>query len=79
MECIPYRYTLTLDQRTGFPALADGVTGPLLDTWLARLPRSLEEAPGVQVSMVLDAGRPGAPALEERRAGVEEQPADCEQ
>ena len=74
VDCVPYRYTLTLDQRTGFPALADGVTGPLLDTWLARLPRRLAEVPGVKVSTVLDAGRPGAPDFEVRLAGVEEQP-----
>jgi len=74
VDCIPYRYTLTLDQRVDFPALADPETGPLLDTWMARLPRTLAEVPDVKVSTVLDAGRQGPPDFEVRLLGVAEQP-----
>jgi DsbC/DsbD-like thiol-disulfide interchange protein len=73
VDCIPYRYTLTLDQRVDFPSLADPETGPLLDTWLARLPRTLAEVPDVKVSTVLDAGRQGQPDFEVRLLGVTEQ------
>ncbi|HKI05086.1 MAG TPA: protein-disulfide reductase DsbD domain-containing protein [Thermoanaerobaculia bacterium] len=74
VDCIPYRYTLTVDQRVGFPTLADPETGPLLDTWLARLPRTLAEVPDVKVSTVLDMGRRGGPDFEVRLVGVEQQP-----
>lgn len=77
IDCIPYRYTLTLDQKVGFPAL-DAETRPLLDTWLALLPKTLEQVPGVQVSSVLDASRPEQAEFQLRLQGVEPQPGRTE-
>ncbi|HEV2856608.1 MAG TPA: protein-disulfide reductase DsbD domain-containing protein [Thermoanaerobaculia bacterium] len=73
VDCIPYRYTLTVDQKVGFPTLTDPETAPLLEQWLARLPKALSDVPGVKVSTLLDMGRT-PPDFEVRLVGVEEQP-----
>lgn len=57
VDCIPYRYTLKVDQKVGFPVLADPETSPLLDEALSLLPKTLIEVPEVKVSTVLDMGR----------------------
>lgn len=77
IDCIPYRYTLTLDQPVGFATL-DAATQPLLDTWLALLPKTLAQLPGVQVSSVLDASRPEQAEFQLRLLGVEPQPGKTE-
>jgi DsbC/DsbD-like thiol-disulfide interchange protein len=69
VDCIPYRYTLTMDQKVGFPALADPETSPLLDEALALLPKTLIEVPDVKVSTVLDMGR-ATPDFEVRLLNV---------
>lgn len=73
VDCIPYRYMLTVDQKVGFPPLRDPETSPLLEQWLDRLPKTLADVPGVKVSTVLDTAR-NPPDLEVRLVGVEEQP-----
>lgn len=73
VDCIPYRYTLTLDQKVGFPTLADPETSPLLDEALSLLPKPLSEVPDVKVSTLLDMGR-ATPDFEVRLLNVELQP-----
>jgi suppressor for copper-sensitivity B len=74
IDCVPYRYTLTLEQPLGERFLKDPETAPLLRTWLDRVPRTLAEAPGIKVSTLLNTGRPGGPELEISLVGVEAQP-----
>ncbi len=69
-DCIPYRYTLALDQPLGEPSAADPQTAALLQSWVERLPRIVREMPGVQTGAVLDASRGGTPELEVRVLGV---------
>ncbi|HEX9940489.1 MAG TPA: protein-disulfide reductase DsbD domain-containing protein [Thermoanaerobaculia bacterium] len=71
VDCIPYHYTLSVDQPVGDPPANDPETVPLLKAWLDRLPRLPREVPGLQVGAGLDASRPGQPpALEIRLRGV---------
>jgi DsbC/DsbD-like thiol-disulfide interchange protein len=69
-DCIPYRYTLTLDQPLADPATTDPETVGLLQIGLERLPRIVREVPGLQTGAVLDASRPGPPELEVRVLGA---------
>jgi DsbC/DsbD-like thiol-disulfide interchange protein len=69
-DCIPYRYTLALDQPLGEPSVADPQTAALLQIWVERLPRIVREMPGVRTGAVLDASHDGAPELEVRVLGV---------
>jgi len=69
-DCIPYRYTLALDQPLGEPSAADPQTAALLQSWVERLPRIVREMPGVRTGAVLDASRGGTPELEVRVLGV---------
>lgn len=61
VDCIPYRYTLAVDQPLGSP-LPDPEIKPLLDRWWGRVPAS--QVPGVSTSAALDLTRPEAPVLE---------------
>lgn len=71
VDCIPYRYTLTLDQPVGDQPASDPETRSLLQSWLDRLPRLPEEVPGLGIGAALDASRPGQPPmLEVRLLGV---------
>ena len=72
-ECIPYRYTLHLDQplaSTGSAATEDPATAPLLAAWWDRLPAPASSLAGVTTAGTLVAGAAG-PALEVRVDGVE--------
>jgi DsbC/DsbD-like thiol-disulfide interchange protein len=69
-DCIPYRYTLTLDQPLADPATTDPETVGLLQAGLERLPRIVREVPGLQTGAVLDASRGGVPELEVRVLGA---------
>lgn len=77
VDCIPYRYTLTVDQKVGFPTLADPETSLLLDEALTLLPKTLAEVPDVKVSTVLDTGR-ATPDFEVRLLNVQPQPGKTE-
>ena len=76
VDCIPYRYTLTLDQplapaesaRTAEP---DPATEPLVTAWWNRLPASETALPGVATEGALVAGGAAGPVLEVRVDGVE--------
>ncbi|HEV8578156.1 MAG TPA: protein-disulfide reductase DsbD domain-containing protein [Thermoanaerobaculia bacterium] len=78
VDCIPYRYTLTLEQPLGEPAVTDPDTAPLLQSWLDRLPRTAAEVPGLQIGTLLDAARPGEPDLEIRLRGVTAKPGETD-
>ena len=73
VDCIPFRYTLTLDQPLGDAPEGDPATAPLVQTWVDRLPRIAREIPGVRTGAVLDASRQGGPDLEIRVLGVKAQ------
>jgi len=70
IDCVPYRYRLTLEQPLGDQPIADPETSPLLQAWLDRLPHALAEVPGLKYSTVLDASRPGGAELEIRLLGI---------
>lgn len=70
VDCIPYRYKLTLEQPVGEAPEADAETAPLLQAWLDRLPRLPGEVPGASTGAVLDASRPAGPELEIRVLGA---------
>lgn len=65
VDCIPYRYTLALDQPLGSP-VPDPGTAPLVDRGWARLPASV--VPGVTTTAAIDVS--GPPALEVRVQGA---------
>jgi suppressor for copper-sensitivity B len=75
VDCVPYRYTLTLEQPLGDTAAADPETAPLLDAWRARVPRPAEEISGLQTGGVIHQGGQGqdGPLLEVRVIGAEGQ------
>jgi DsbC/DsbD-like thiol-disulfide interchange protein len=73
VDCVPFRYTLTLDQPLGDVPEGDPATAPLVQTWVGRLPRIAREIPGVRTGAVLDASRQGGPDLEIRVLGVKAQ------
>ena len=70
VDCVPFRYTLTLDQPVGEAPESDLETGPLLQAALDRLPRTTAEVAGVTTGAVLDASRPDGPDLEIRVLGA---------
>ncbi len=73
VDCIPFRYTLTLDQPLGDTPEGDPATASLVQAWVDRLPRIVREVPGVRTGAVLDASRQGGPDLEIRVLGVKAQ------
>jgi DsbC/DsbD-like thiol-disulfide interchange protein len=75
VDCVPYRYTLAVDQPLGDQPSADPATVPLLQSWLDQVPRTVSELPGVKTGAVLDAGRAGETAdLVVRVLGAKAQP-----
>lgn len=74
VDCVPYRYTLTVDQPLGDQPATDPETVTALQTWLNQVPRITRELPGVKTGAVLDASRTGgAPDLEVRVLGAKAQ------
>jgi DsbC/DsbD-like thiol-disulfide interchange protein len=70
VDCVPFRYTLALDQPLGDKPMADPATVTILQSWVERLPRIAREVPGVRTGAVLDASRPGSADLEIRVLGA---------
>jgi suppressor for copper-sensitivity B len=68
VDCIPYRYTLTLDQPLADEAVPDPEIAPLLNAAGARLPAKADELAGVQTGGAVHIGEP--PVLEVRLRGV---------
>jgi len=68
VDCIPYRYQLTLDQPLGDAAEADPGTEPLIASWWSRVPAPAGTLAGVTTEGSLTAS---GPALEVRVEGVE--------
>jgi DsbC/DsbD-like thiol-disulfide interchange protein len=74
VDCIPYRYTVTLDQPLAQPGQAaeeDAATAPLVTAWWSRLPAPAASLSGVTTAGALVAGGAQGPALEIRVDGVE--------
>jgi len=67
VDCIPYRYTLTLDQPLGSP-VPDAQTTPMIDRAWASVPTA--PSPGVTTTAALDMSQPAAPVLEVRVEGA---------
>lgn len=67
VDCVPYRYTLTLDQPLG-ASVADPETAPLIDRAWASLPTPPGQ--GVTTTAALDVSQPSAPVLEVRVEGA---------
>ena len=67
VDCVPYRYTLAVDQPLGGRPVPDPETSPLVAAWWDRLPVS--EPPGVATRGHLEPGAP--PILEIRVQGAE--------
>jgi DsbC/DsbD-like thiol-disulfide interchange protein len=57
VDCVPHRYTLTLDQPVGDKAVADPATAPLLDRWFGQVPVALKQQAAVHADLSL---RPAA-------------------
>src|SRR4051794_11292854 len=78
VDCIPYRYTLTVDQplvNQSDQLDSDPQTVPALQSWLDQVPRITRELPGGMTAAVLDASRAGGtPDLEIRVLGARAQP-----
>lgn len=70
VDCIPYRYTLTLEQPLADEAVPDPETVPLLNAAGASLPAKADEVAGVQTGGAVHAGPAGEPVLEVRLRGV---------
>ena len=70
VDCVPYHYTLALDQTVGTDNEFDPETAPILQAWLERLPRTAGEVPGVRTGAVLDASHGGPAELEVRVLGA---------
>jgi DsbC/DsbD-like thiol-disulfide interchange protein len=70
-DCIPFRYTLTLDQPLGIPAQADPETATLLQSALERLPKPVGIMAGVTTEVALDTSLPASPDLEIRVRGAQ--------
>ncbi|MFL6262618.1 MAG: protein-disulfide reductase DsbD domain-containing protein [Thermoanaerobaculia bacterium] len=74
VDCVPYRYTLTVDQPLGDRPDSDPETVLALQSWLDQVPRITRELPGVRTGAVLDASRSGeTPDLEIRVLGARAQ------
>jgi suppressor for copper-sensitivity B len=69
-DCIPFRYTLTLDQPVGVPTQPDPETAPLLQAALERLPKTASEMAGVTTEVSLDTSLATGPDLEVRVRGA---------
>jgi DsbC/DsbD-like thiol-disulfide interchange protein len=70
VDCVPFHYTLTLDQPVGLPAQPDPETAPLLQAALDRLPKTTATVAGVTTAVSLDASLSTGPDLEIRVRGA---------
>src|ERR1700681_4338340 len=70
VDCVPFRYTLTLDQPVGIPALPDPETAPILQAARDRLPKTMADVAGVTTAISLDASLTTGPDLEIRVRGA---------
>jgi suppressor for copper-sensitivity B len=70
VDCVPFRYTLTLDQPVGDRPEPDPEIAPLVQAALGRLPKTMGELAGVITEVSLDAGLTTGPDLEVRVRGA---------
>ena len=71
IDCIPYRYTLRLEQPTGPEAVEDPETAPLLARWRETLPLPVAEVAGVATRGWLDLSGADGPVLDVTVTGAE--------
>ncbi|MBV8200383.1 MAG: hypothetical protein JOZ15_07135 [Acidobacteria bacterium] len=69
VDCIPYRYDLSLDQPLGERAQTDPLTSRLLAAWRRQVPLP-SPAATTKISEIVRAGRPAEARLELRLRGV---------
>lgn len=74
VDCVPYRYTLTVGQPVGGEPAADPETAELLAAWRDRLPRPAGEVPGLETDGRLDLRDLRRPVLEVTVAGARPAP-----
>ncbi|MFP3940072.1 MAG: protein-disulfide reductase DsbD domain-containing protein [Thermoanaerobaculia bacterium] len=74
IDCVPYRYTLTVHQPVGGEAKPDPELVPLLDRWRERLPRPVAQVPEVSTQGWLNLADLDRPVLEVRVEGVRPAP-----
>ena len=70
IDCVPYRYTLTLEQPVAGDAKPDPDLAPLVERWRERLPRPVAQVPGVATQGRLNLSDLDRPVLEVRVEGV---------
>jgi suppressor for copper-sensitivity B len=70
IDCVPYRYTLSLDLPLAAERVPDPETAPLIATWLARVPEPLRQQPGVRAAARLERDPPDHLVLELSLDGV---------
>jgi len=63
VDCVPHRYTLTIEQPVGADPVPDPDTAKLLDRWRGRVPRPVAEVAGVSTDAVLDVSDLAHPVL----------------
>lgn len=78
VDCIPYRYTLSLEQPVGDQPVGDPETALLLEAWWSRLPRPAGLVPGVQTGAAIHPKGTEGPELEVRVAGAQAKPGGAE-
>lgn len=75
VDCVPYRYDLSLTQPLGGAAVPDPGTAPLIERAWASLPVPAGQLPGVSTHAALEPGPEGSAMLKVRVAGAEPVPA----
>jgi DsbC/DsbD-like thiol-disulfide interchange protein len=63
IDCVPYGYTLRLDQPVGARSEPDPETAPLIEHWRARVPVAAADLPGIETRGRLDFGDLRRPVL----------------
>ncbi|HUF78751.1 MAG TPA: protein-disulfide reductase DsbD domain-containing protein [Thermoanaerobaculia bacterium] len=64
VDCVPYSYTLAVDQPVGTESDPDPATAGLLAAWRDRLPRPIDAIEGIETGARLDLSELGRPVLE---------------
>lgn len=75
VDCIPYSYTLKIDQPIAATGEADPATAPLFERWRGQLPTPLARAQGAGSTAALEAVNANEARLDLRLTGVAPDPA----
>ena len=74
IDCVPYRYKLTVEQPLADAAIPDPETAPLVDRFWNLLPVTAERAAGVTTDAAIDVSHPSEPVLTVRVSGAKGDP-----